>query len=311
MESGIGTVVKVFGMYSTVLFEGRRINCVLRGRMRREKGARKFSDPVAVGDLAKVEVDREGTGVISEILPRKNVFSRKEKGRARKEDVIASNLDRIVIIQSFDNPRLNLRFVDRLSVRARRDGIPVLLCVNKRDLARKDDVNAVMEYYDNAPIDIAFVSAKTGRGVDDFGQFIAGSTSLFVGYSGVGKTSILNRLYPDLDLRVSEISESTGKGRHTTTNVEMIYSVDGTRIVDTPGLREFGLVDIEPESAGDYFYEFGELGRECAFRPCSHDHEPDCRVKSMLEAGRIHEERYVSYLNILHSLRHARERRYQ
>ena len=311
METGIGMVVKVFGMYSTVLYEDRRINCVLRGKMRREKSVRKYSDPVAVGDLARIELDREGTGVISEILPRKNVFSRKEKGRNRREDVIASNLDRIVIIQSFDNPRLNLRFVDRLSVRARKDGIPMLLCINKRDLAEKGDVTNVMEYYDNAPIDLALVSARTGRGIDDFGQFIAKNTSLFVGYSGVGKTSILNRLYPDLDLRVSEISESTGKGRHTTTNVEMIYAVDGTRIVDTPGLREFGLVDIEPETAGDYFYEFGELAAECAYRPCSHDHEPDCGVKRMVEAGRIHTDRYVSYLNILQSLRESRERKYQ
>lgn len=311
METGIGTVVKVLGMYSTVLYEGRRINCVLRGRMRREKSVRQYSDPVAVGDLARIELDREGTGAISEILPRKNAFSRKEKGRNRKEDVIASNLDRIIIIQSFDNPRLNLRFVDRLSVRARKDGIPMLLCINKRDLAAKGDITRVMEYYDNAPIDLALVSARTGRGMADFGRFIAGSTSLLVGYSGVGKTSILNRLYPDLDLRVSEISESTGKGRHTTTNVEMLCSSDGTRIVDTPGLREFGLVDIDPETAGDYFYEFGELARECAFRPCSHDHEPDCAVKRMLEEGRIHEDRYISYLNILQSLRETRERKYQ
>ena len=311
MKSGTGTVVKVFGMYSTVLFEGMRINCVLRGRMRREKGASAFSDPVAVGDIARIELGDDGSGVISEILPRRNSFSRREKGRARKEDVIASNLDRIVIIQSFDSPRPNLRFVDRLSVRAGRERIPVLLCVNKRDLARKEDVAAVMEYYDNAPIDIAFVSARTGRGMEEFKNFIAGGTSLFVGYSGVGKTSILNRLYPGLDLRVAEISESTGKGRHTTTNVEMIHSADGTRIVDTPGLREFGLAGIEPERAGDYFHEFGELGRECAFRPCSHDHEPDCRVKSMVDEGRICEDRYISYLNILHSLRKARERRYR
>ncbi|HSV96220.1 MAG TPA: ribosome small subunit-dependent GTPase A [Spirochaetota bacterium] len=311
MEKGIGTVVKVFGMYSTVLYEGRRINCVLRGRMRREKSVRKYSDPVAVGDLARIELDREGTGVISEILPRKNAFSRKEKGRNRKEDVIASNLDRIVIMQSFDNPRLNLRFVDRLSVRACKDGIPMLLCINKRDLAEKGDVTHIMEYYDNAPIDLALVSAKTGEGIEDFGRFIAQNASLFVGYSGVGKTSILNRLHPDLDLRVSEISESTGKGRHTTTNVEMIYSVDGTRIIDTPGLREFGLVDIEPETAGDYFYEFGDFAEECAFRPCSHDHEPDCGVKRMVDAGRIHEDRYISYLNILQSLRESHERKYQ
>jgi ribosome biogenesis GTPase len=306
-----GVVIKVLGLFSKVAYEEGYVNCVLRGKMRRNREMEKYSSPVAVGDIVRFELQQDGTGAIHEIMPRKNVFSRKEKGRNSREDVIAANLDQIVVIQSYKNPRLNLRFVDRLSIRGEKEQIPVLLCVNKKDLVKKEMIRYVKSYYKGAPIIIVSMSALTGDGVGNFTRHIKGKASLFAGYSGVGKTSILKCMYPDLDLRVSEVSESTGKGRHTTTNVEMIRAPGGTSIIDTPGLREFGLMDIEPHMTGYFFYEFGALGEFCAFKPCTHDHEPGCEVRKRVEAGEIHPDRYVSYLNILDSIRRSHETKYE
>jgi ribosome biogenesis GTPase len=157
---------------------------------------------------------------------------------------------------------------------------------------------------------VIFTSALKGTGIKQFGERILGRQSILVGYSGVGKTSLLNSLFPDLDLPVSEISDSTGKGRHTTTTVQMVHAGGNTRIIDTPGLREFGLMDIEPHLLERYFPEFSPYRDECEYRPCTHDHEPNCAVKLRIEEGAISEDRYISYLNILHSLEDYYKRMY-
>lgn len=310
MREGSGIVVKAFGLYYRVEHSSGITNCVLRGRMRRNRDLEAFSSPVAVGDRVKIELLDDGSGAISEILPRKNVFSRKEKGRNTREDAIAANLDLIVVLQSFQKPRLNLRFVDRLYVRARRNNIPVLLCANKLDLAEEEMLRYMESYYALARLETCVVSALTGQGMDELKRRLGKAVSLLVGHSGVGKTSILKTMYPDLDLRVAEVSESTGKGRHTTTNAEMIPLGDGTYIIDTPGLREFGLMDFEPHTIGNYFYEFDRYARSCSFQPCTHDHEPGCAIKKKVGAGRIHEDRYISYLNLLYSVKESRAGRY-
>lgn len=309
MEAATGFVVKVFGLYSTIKCDNRLINCVMRGKMRKNKNSENYANPIAVGDNVKIDIDDSG-GAISEILPRRNTFSRKEKGRNKKEDLIACNIDQIVIIQSFAMPKLNLRFVDRIYIRGKKEGIPVLLCINKMDLADKDSIKYIKKYYNKANIDVCMVSALTGSGMDVLRKRIMNRVSLFAGSSGVGKTSILNCLYPELSLRVSDVSESTGKGRHATTNVEMIISKDKTSIIDTPGFREFGLMDIEPALLGKYFYEFENYTELCAYRPCTHDHEPDCEIKRMVEAQKIHGDRYISYLQLLNSLKEYHESRF-
>ncbi len=311
MKKVQGVVVKIFGLYYTVQFEDVKINCVLRGKIRQNKELMQYSNPVAVGDAVKCELNDGGGCVIDDVIPRKNIFSRKEKGKNKKEDVIASNLDMIVVVQSFKNPRINLRFVDRLSVRAGREGIPVLLCVNKSDLADRDSLRYVKDYYAGTDIEICFASALTGKGMKRLKGLLAGKLSLFVGSSGVGKTSILNYICPDLKLRVSEVSQSTNKGRHTTSNVEMVNISGGTYIIDTPGVREFGLMDIEPHMLDGYFYEFGRINAGCGFRQCTHNHEPDCEIKRNVENGKISEDRYISYLNILESLREYYESKYE
>jgi len=294
-----GIIVKVYGRFYTVLFDGREINSVLRGKMK--TGASNYSNPVAVGDIVDFTINIEGLGIISSVQARKNTFTRKDGVRSR-EDIIACNLDQVIAVQSFTNPRLNLRFVDRIIIRSKRGNIPVLLCVNKSDLMEKGESAYVRSYYKGADINIRFVSALTGKGMKEFEKEVTGKRSLLIGYSGVGKSSLFNKIYPDVDLKTNEVSESSGKGKHTTTNVKMVRAANGTELIDTPGVREFGLVDILPDDLGNYFDDFREAGLNCRFRPCTHDHEPGCEVKRMVEDGEIHEERYVSYLNILYSI---------
>lgn len=311
MADAEGTIVKIYGLFYIVERDGKRIHSFLRGKHRKNRDMRAYSNPFAVGDHVLFEMNADGTGSITEILPRKNTFSRKDKGKNKKEDIIASNLDLIVVIQSFHMPDLNLRFVDRLAVRGAKEGIPVLLCVNKLDLAPEGMKEYVLAYYAKAGVEIRMVSALTGEGMEEFRGCLRGNLSIFVGQSGVGKTSILNALCPGLNLRTSEISASTGKGRHATTNVEMIDLPGGGGIIDTPGMREFGLMDIEPHALGRYFPEFRRYLSRCAYNPCTHDHEPDCGVKRAVEKGRIFEDRYVSYLYLLASQREYYDRLYK
>ena len=301
----------VFGLYYDVVVEGRVVRCTLRGKMRQLRSDSRFSNPIAVGDSVILSLEDKNSGTISGVNKRKNIFSRKEKGRNKKEDLIAANLDLVMVIQSFYEPRLNLRFVDRLLVRGEKDRIPVLLCLNKLDLAGEDDIEFVKSYYKKSGIDILFVSALRGEGLDLLAKKFKNKTSILVGYSGAGKTSILNSLFPDLLLRVSEVSEKTGKGKHTTTNVKMIRVEDETRIIDTPGLREFGIMDIEPHMLGAYFKEFRRYSDKCGFNPCTHDHEPDCEIRRKVEKGIINPERYTSYLYLLDSLREYYSRLYE
>jgi len=296
-----GHIIKVFGRYYTVRTEEGDLNCVLRGRLKKDKRLKLYSDPAAVGDVVEYEVTTDGSGVIESIAERRTVFSRKDKGH-KKEDLIAANVDQILVIQSFYDPPLNLRFVDRIVVRGEKEGVPVILCVNKSDLAIKGEAEDVRQYYRGADVTVLVVSALKKKGLAELKKQTKGKSSILVGSSGVGKSSLLNSIYPGLELRTSEVSESTGKGRHTTTNVEKVEIDENTSFIDTPGVREFGLMDIEPEELEKFFNEFREAG-DCRFSPCSHDHEPGCRVKELVDEGEISEGRYVSYLNILNSLR--------
>lgn len=304
-----GTVIKIFGRFYTVEYNGQRINSTLRGRLRKDKRLEKYSEAVSVGDLVDFKMDIDGSGAIEHVHDRRNVFTRKYKD-SNRDDLIAANIDQIVVIQSFGKPRLNLRFVDRLLVRGIKEGIPVLLCVNKLDLA-DDETEIIEEYYQGYKLPLILTSAVTGKGLDDLKSALTGRLSILIGNSGVGKTSILNGIYPGLDLRTTEVSEHTGKGRHTTTNVEMFRLEGDTRIIDTPGLREFGLMDIEPNELGIYFMEFSKYARKCGFSPCTHEHEPGCEVKKRVEKGKISEDRYISYLNILATLKEYYANRYR
>lgn len=309
MEKMKGTIIKVFGRYYTVEGDGRRVDSVLRGRLEVPEDTRVYSNPAAVGDLVDYHIRDDGLGVIESVHKRRNVFMRQDSVHSRA-DIIACNLDQVVAVQSFGIPEFNLRFFDRILVRGVKENIHVLLCVNKVDLVMKGEKEYIESYYKGTGLEIKFVSAYSGEGMEFLKKSIAGKRSLLVGSSGVGKSSIFNRLYPGLDLKVNEVSESTGKGRHTTTNVSMIKSGDSTELIDTPGMREFGLADIDTDELGNYFEDFREAAQHCRFRPCQHDHEPGCEVKRLVEEGTIHPDRHISYLNILYSIQESLRNQY-
>ncbi len=305
-----GTIVKVMGRYYTLNHEGKDSTAVLRGKFKVGKVERRFSEPLAVGDLVDFDPDGENLAVITKIHERRNVFTRKDKNR-ELEDFIAANIDQIVVVQSFNSPRINLRFVDRLIVRGVKEHIPAVLCANKVDLAQEGDREFVEQYYRGLKMPIFYTNALTKEGVDEISAHLKGKVSIFIGYSGVGKSTILNDLFPGLGLRTSDVSMSTGKGRHTTTNVEMVCTAADTYIIDTPGMREFGLMDIRPEELSGFFPDFRKYSEKCRFTPCSHDHEPGCEIKNRDEKGNIHEERYISYMNILYSLKEYHDNKYR
>ncbi|HRX16254.1 MAG TPA: ribosome small subunit-dependent GTPase A [Spirochaetota bacterium] len=308
---GTGIINKVFGLYYTVNDGQKDIACFLKGKIRINKEFKKFTNPVAVGDNVKFQYNDDGSGSIIDLLPRSNLFSRRDKGRNAREDVIAANLDVVLVIQSFLDPPVNPRFVDRLAVRAIKENIEPVLCMNKADLATEEMTNTVIEYYKNSGLKIIITSALNMQGIDSLKKMLTGKRTLLAGYSGVGKSSLINSIYQDLNLAVSDISDKTGKGRHTTTNVIMYKQKDGTELIDSPGVREFGLVDIEPEELGNFFYEFTQYRSDCTFSNCTHEHEPGCGVKDRVESGIVCRERYVSYLNMLESLLEYREQKYR
>jgi ribosome biogenesis GTPase len=305
-----GKIVKIYGRYYSVNLNDKILPSFLKGSIRKDERNKKYSDPAAVGDFVEIELNADGTASINEILPRKNMFSRKD-GTSVKEDVIAANIDLVVAVQCFGDPAFNPRFVDRLAVRAMMDEIPLILCMNKYDLADDYTCQYANEYYKKTDVKIVYVSAEEGSGIDEFRKLLKNKISIFAGYSGVGKSSLLNALFPDAQLPTSTVSESTGKGRHTTTNVEMIFTDEHTALIDTPGMREFGLPEMEPEELSNYFYEFETNERKCKFFPCTHDHEPGCEIKARVDLGEISEGRYISYLNILESLRYNKNNKYR
>jgi len=296
-----GKTTKVFGKFYTVRYENGSINCVLRGKLKQDKSLQGFSNPVAVGDFVDFEIDEHKTGVINSVHKRKNFFSRKDRAN-RKKDIFAANLDQIIILQSFKNPSFNLRFVDRISVRCKQENISAVLCVNKLDISSEKDLDYIRKYYKNTFIKIIFISVKENKNIDALREIAQNKRSFLIGNSGVGKSSLLNCIYPESDIKTSYVSDKTGKGRHTTTNVQLIEIDEHTDIIDSPGIREFGLMDIEPNELSDYFYEFSEFSPMCKFSPCTHEHEPHCEVKSQVEKGVIFKDRYTSYLQIYESV---------
>ena len=298
----VGTIIQVFGRYYTVFFDGKEVVSVLRGKLKKDKRLKIYSEPAVVGDMVSIIAEEDGTGIIEEVHERKNVFTRKDRG-FNKEDLIASNLDQIVVVQSYGIPKFNVRFVDRILVRAEKEDIPVILCMNKCDEIEIEDKNYIEGYYSKVHIEVVTTSAKNGTNIEELRSILDSKQTIFVGNSGVGKSTLLNALYKNIDLKTSHVSEKSNKGRHTTTNVQMILQPNNTKIIDTPGVREFGLLDIEPEELSRYFNDLHEYSHLCKFNPCTHDHEPKCAVKDMVENGEIHSDRHVSYLHILNSIR--------
>ena len=307
---GQATVVKHTGSHYLLsqLPQWDLFPAVLRGKIRL-KGTN-ATNPVAVGDVVDYEADAEALeqvtlenpAAITAVHPRRNYIIRKSTNLSRQSHIIAANLDRAFLVVTLDFPQVKLPFLDRLLVTCEVYNVPAVIVLNKCDLygPEYDDMRAAFhEIYEGAGYTIVEVSAHTGEGIDQLREMIAGSVSLFSGVSGVGKSSLIKAIDPSLEPRVGEISDAHEQGRHTTTFYEM-YKVDsGGFIVDTPGLRGFGLVDLKKEEIALYFPEMLKVSENCRFAPCTHTHEPGCAVKEAVENGEISYERYSSYLGML------------
>lgn len=274
---------------------------VLRGKVRLNSGT--STNPVAVGDKVLFETDEDGgAAVITEVLERRNYLIRRSTNLSRQSHVIAANLDRAILVVTLYFPEIKLPFLDRLLVTCGVYGIEPVIALNKLDLYRSEapeEVARFKEIYTGAGYRVIETSALTGEGIDELRELCKGGINLVSGESGVGKSSIIKALDPGLDPKTGHISYAHLQGRHTTSLYEMYRLSSGGYIIDTPGLRGFGLVDLEKEEIYKYFPEMLKASASCRFTPCTHTHEPGCAVKEALDKGEISKERYYSYLGML------------
>lgn len=273
---------------------------VIKGKLRL-KGFNS-TNPIAVGDIVEFERGEGDLATIKNILPRKNHIIRKSTNLSRQSHVIASNLDMVFLIVTVDMPQVKLQFVDRFLVTCEAYNVPVTIILNKMDIYTPEAllmVEAFKGIYSGAGYSIIESSATTGLGLDEIRERCKGKIVLFSGQSGVGKSSLISALDPALDLRVGEISAYHQQGKHTTTFYEMHPISTGGFVIDTPGIRGFGLVDVSQLELSGYFPEMLRVEDNCRFAPCTHTHEPGCAVKEAVENGEISVERYESYLGML------------
>ena len=302
MEERVATVVKNAGSHYLLseLPAWEPFPAVLRGKVRLQKSS--ATNPVAVGDQVQYIPAAAGEpAIITEILPRRNYVIRKSTNLSRQAHIIAANLDQAVIAVCLYFPEIKLPFLDRILLTCEVYKIPALIALNKVDLYRGEAPEAVDEFrriYEGAGYRVIETSCKTGEGIDDLRKACSGKLSLFSGESGVGKSSLIKAIDPLLAPKIGQISLAHLQGKHTTSLYEMYKAADGY-LIDSPGLRGFGLVDLEKEEIAKYFPEMLRVADECKFVPCTHTHEPGCAVKAAVEAGTISAERYNSYLGML------------
>lgn len=303
MRKGTATVVKNAGSHFLLseLPQWDLFPAVLRGKVR--LGASTATNPVAVGDhVDYVWEDGETMASITSVLPRSNYVIRRSTNLSRQAHVIAANLDQAIIAVSLYFPEIKLPFLDRLLVTCEVYKVPVIISLNKVDMYRAEDPEAVAAFrsiYEGAGYRVIESSARTGEGIDELREACKGKVSLISGESGVGKSSLIKAVDPALDPKIGRISDVHLQGKHTTSLYEMYRIATGGYIVDTPGLRGFGLVDLEKEEIAKYFPEMLRYADDCRFIPCTHTHEPGCAVKAALDRGEISPERYNSYLGML------------
>lgn len=279
--------------------EGNVLDARLRGKLRL-RGVRS-TNPVAVGDIVCYETGSEGETVITDIEPRKNYIIRRASNLSKESHIIAANLDQAFLVASLFAPPTRYEFIDRFLVTCEAYNIPVSIILNKVDLAREvpEALEEFLSIYETAGYGVLLVSAAAGEAIGELKELLKDKTTLLSGNSGVGKSTLIKAVEPEVEIRIGDISSYHGKGMHTTTFARMYPLTEGGAIIDTPGIKGFGLIDIADSEVFRYFPEFMRYSPECQYYNCTHIHEPGCAVVHALEEGLIAPSRYESYLKIL------------
>ncbi|MBQ6584361.1 MAG: ribosome small subunit-dependent GTPase A [Alistipes sp.] len=294
-----GLVIQATGSWYEVLNGAERIKCRIRGKLRL-KGVRS-TNPVVVGDIVRCECDQNGEWVIYDIVPRRNYIIRRASNLSKESHIRAANIDRAMIVVTLVEPVTALEFVDRFLVTCEAYKVPATILLAKIDLLEGAE-EAVAEFhqtYQSAGYEVIDISATEGIGIDRVKAMLDGKVTLVSGNSGVGKSTLIGKIDPTLDIRTGEISESFHKGKHTTTFSTMYPIGNGGYIIDTPGIKGFGLIEIDDKELWHYFPEMIATAGECRFYNCTHTHEPGCAVVEAVKDGVISYSRYESYLKIL------------
>lgn len=299
-----GLVYKSTGSWYTVKTDlGVFYQCRIKGKFRIEDF--KSTNPIAVGDVVDFELETkndETTGVITAIHDRKNYIIRRSVNLSKQTHIIASNIDQVFLLITIDNPPTFTSFIDRFLVTAEAYSIKTILLFNKTDTygeETQDEVKYLAHVYRKIGYECINISARKGKNIDKVKSLMRGKVSMFAGHSGVGKSTLVNSIEPSLDLKTKEISSQHMQGQHTTTFAEMFDLSFGAKIIDTPGIKGFGVVDMDKEEVSDYFPEFFKLKQDCKFNNCLHLEEPKCAVKRALDNDEVAFSRYRSYVQIL------------
>jgi ribosome biogenesis GTPase len=301
-EARRGVVLRDEGSQLVVDVDGMEVACVVRKSLRRKAG--RFRKAVAVGDRVRLETSADGVAIVA-VEPRRSYISRHDPGQRRKEQILVANLDAVLVVASARQPDLAPGLIDRFLVEAESRELEVGIAINKIDLDPERTYGPVAEVYRGLGYEVIEVSATTGAALESVRGFLASHTTTLLGHSGVGKSSLANALDESLDLRTADVHAPSGQGAHTTTTVSLLRLPwgDGGYLVDTPGIREFGLWRMEPSEVGHWFRDLARHLGACRFNDCLHETEPGCAVKAALEGGQIAAWRYESYLRILQSVR--------
>lgn len=295
-----GIVIATRGrLFEIISDNGLRLKCEVRQKIKTDADS---TTPVAVGDDVKYTVTSEGYGCIEEVLPRRTQFGRPSKGIEDKLQIIAANLDKLAIVVSLKSPPLKTGLIDRFIIAAHIGQMEPFIIINKIDLEQPADFDIIFKAYQSMEYDIFKTSAETQEGLEDLKKYLIGHRSLVVGHSGVGKSSILNKLIPGLNLKTKTVSQYSNRGKHVTTSIELFELPTGGYLADSPGLKVMGLWKTNQDDLPYYFRDFEPYWRQCRFSPCSHVHEPGCAVKNAVESGKIFKFRYENYKSIARSL---------
>lgn len=291
--------------YVTKGEDGRFYNARIKGVLKIDGIT--STNPIAVGDEVEMEVEdvQEESAIISQILDRRNYIARVSPHNKRQHHIIASNVDQSLLFVTLRDPRTSQGFIDRFLISCEAYHVPAILLFNKADLYRNKEMDRfaeMKEMFEKVGYTVLLTSVKEEKGLDAVKDLLKDKVTLLSGHSGVGKSTLINALFPSFNLRTSEVSSWSGKGMHTTTFAEMFDLPHGGQVIDTPGIRELGLVDIEKTELSHYFPEMRNRLQACQFNNCLHLEEPGCAIKAAVANGEIHEDRYMSYYNLYHSM---------